>query len=59
MDSTSAYDLAEAGINEMMAVLSPENNSLKPDLLPTTTSTYDSGSVTWTRTLDAATQPGP
>ena len=56
IDSTGAYDLAEAGINEMMAVLSkPENNSLKPDLLPVTTSTYDGGTVTWSGTLDSAT----
>ena len=56
VDSTSAYDLAEAGINEMMAVLSrPENNSLKPELLPATTNTYDAGTVTWSGTLDAAT----
>jgi hypothetical protein len=56
VDSTGAYDLAEAGINEMMAVLSrPENNSLKPELLPQTTSTYDAGTVIWSGTLDQAT----
>jgi hypothetical protein len=56
VDSTGAYDLAEAGINEMMAVLSrPENNSLKPELLPETTSTYDAGTVTWSATLNQAT----
>jgi hypothetical protein len=56
IDSTGAYDLAEAGINEMMAVLSrPENNSLKPQLLPQTSSTYDAGTVTWSATLNQAT----
>jgi hypothetical protein len=60
VDSTSAYDLAEAGINEMMAVLSrPENNALNPYLLGYqsdgtvvhTTSTYDGGTVEWWGTL--------
>ena len=55
--NASAYDLAEAGINEMMAVLSkPENNALMPGLLPQTTHTFESGSVTWTGTLDQLTQ---
>jgi hypothetical protein len=50
--NASAYDLAEAGINEMMAVLSkPENNALNQYLLPQTTHTYDTGSVTWSGTL--------
>jgi hypothetical protein len=50
--STSAYGLAEAGINEMMAVLfKPENNALNPYLLPQTTHTLDTGSVTWSGTL--------
>jgi Tfp pilus assembly protein PilX len=60
VDSTSAYSLAEAGINEMMAVLSrPENNALNPYLLgyqadgtvAHTTSTYDGGTVEWWATL--------
>jgi hypothetical protein len=56
-DKSSAYDLAEAGINEMMAVLSkPENNALKANLLPQTTSSYDNGTVTWSGTLNQATQ---
>jgi hypothetical protein len=55
--NSSAYDLAEAGINEMMAILSkPENNALKTDLLPQTTSTYSNGTVTWSGTLNEATQ---
>jgi hypothetical protein len=60
-DSTSAYDLAEAGINEMMAVLSrPENNALNKFLLGyqadgsvvTTVHEYDAGTVEWSGTLD-------
>ena len=55
--NASAYDLAEAGINEMMAVLSkPENNALMPDLLPSTTHTYTNGRVTWSGTLDQLAQ---
>jgi hypothetical protein len=55
--NASAYDLAEAGINEMMAVLSkPENNALMPALLPATTHTYSSGTVSWSGTLDQLTQ---
>jgi hypothetical protein len=62
--SASAYDLAEAGINEMMAVLSkPENNALNKHLLGyhssgTVTHTvheYDAGAVEWWGTLDEAT----
>ncbi len=54
--NASAYDLAEAGINEMMAVLAkPENNALTPSLLPQTTRTYDTGSVTWSGTLNYST----
>jgi hypothetical protein len=56
IDSTSAYDLAEAGINEMMAVLSnPLNNALKPELLPETTNVYEGGTVTWAGVLNGAT----
>jgi hypothetical protein len=55
--SASAYGLAEAGINEMMAVLSkPENNALMPGLLPETTHEHDTGTVTWSGTLDPLTQ---
>jgi hypothetical protein len=53
----SAYDLAEAGIDEMMAVLSkPTNNALMPGLLPETTHDYDGGTVTWSGTLNQLTQ---
>jgi hypothetical protein len=60
-DSTSAYDLAEAGINEMMAVLSrPENNALNKFLLGyqadgsvvKTVHEYDAGTVEWSGILD-------
>ena len=55
--NASAYDLAEAGIDEMMSVLSkPTNNALMPDLLPETTSEHDGGTVTWSGTLDQLTQ---
>lgn len=55
--NANAYDLAEAGINEMISVLSkPENNALKPELLPQTTSTYSAGQVTWSGTLNQSTQ---
>ncbi len=59
-DKSVAYDLAEAGINEMMAVLSrPENNALNKYLLGEqangsvthTTHTYDRGTVEWYGTL--------
>ena len=58
--NSSAYDLAEAGINEMMAILSrPENNALNKYLLGEqsngsvthTTHTYDAGTVEWWGTL--------
>jgi hypothetical protein len=56
-DNTSAYELAEAGIDQMMAILSkPENNALLPGLLPETTYEYDDGSVTWSGALDPLTQ---
>jgi hypothetical protein len=55
-ENASAYDLAEAGINEIMAVLGhSQNNALNPTLLPETTRTYDAGSVTWKGTLNFAT----
>jgi len=55
--NASAYDLAEAGIDEMMAVLSkPTNNALMPDLLPETSHEYDGGTLTWSGTLDQLTQ---
>ena len=52
-DNSSAYDLAEAGINEMAAILNnPANNALNKYLLPSTTHTYDGGTVQWSGTLD-------
>ena len=61
VENASAYDLAEAGIDEMMAVLSkPTNNALNKYLLGynangTVTKTihqFDGGSVEWSGTLD-------
>jgi Tfp pilus assembly protein PilX len=62
-DTNGAYGLAEAGLNEMMAILSdPRTNgtpvqygALNPALLPATTRTYDAGTVTWSGTLSLAT----
>ena len=52
----TAYSLAEAGIAEAMAVLSKtSNNALSSTLLPSRTSTYDGGSVTWSGTLSQVT----
>ncbi len=49
----SAESLAEAGINEAMAVLSnPSNNALNGLLLPQRTTTFDEGTATWSGTLD-------
>jgi hypothetical protein len=59
-NKSGAYDIAEAGINEMMSVLSrPENNALNKYLLGEqangtvthTTHTYDQGTVEWWGTL--------
>jgi Tfp pilus assembly protein PilX len=52
----SAASLADAGVAEAMAVLSnPSNNALSSTLLPSTTSTYNGGSVTWSGVLNATT----
>jgi hypothetical protein len=51
-----AYSLAEAGVNNAMAVLSvPGQNPLNPALLPERTSPYEGGSVTWSGTLNELT----
>ena len=43
-----AYALAEAGVNNAMAVLAnPTNNALDWTLLPPRTTTYEAGTVTW------------
>ncbi len=55
-DNGGAYDVAEAGINEMMAILHRSgNNPADAALLPTTTRTYDGGTVTWSGTFDSST----
>ena len=52
-DNGEAYELAEGGINEMMSVLwKKQNNALNRYLLPQTTSTYSTGTVTWYGVLD-------
>jgi Tfp pilus assembly protein PilX len=49
----NSFVLAEAGINNAMAVLSnPTNNALEPTLLPETTTDYEGGTVTWSGVLD-------
>jgi Tfp pilus assembly protein PilX len=49
----SAYSLAEAGVNEAVAVLNlPTNNALTSTLLPSRTSTYAGGTAVWSGTLD-------
>ena len=63
-DKESAYALAEAGINEMMAVLAnPKNNALDESLLGkqpngtivATAHAYDEGTVEWWGTLNEST----
>ena len=56
-EAARARDIAEGGINEMMAVLSnPANSAVKGDLLPATTHATDGGTVTWSGTFDALTK---
>ena len=53
---SAVLSVAEAGINNAMSVLSnPANDATNPNLLPSRTDTYDSGSVTWWGTYDAPT----
>lgn len=50
-----AYALAEAGINNAMAVLAnPDNNALNSTLLPARTSTYEAGTVTWSGVFNSS-----
>jgi Tfp pilus assembly protein PilX len=54
-DSAALY-VAEAGINNAMAVLSnPSNDPTNATLLPSRTDVYGDGSVTWSGTYDAPT----
>jgi hypothetical protein len=49
----TSFALAEAGINNSMAVLSnPSNNALDPNMLPARTTEYEGGTVTWSGDLD-------
>lgn len=51
----TAGTLAEAGVNEALAVLNlSTNNALDGDLLPTTTTPFDGGTAQWSGTLDDA-----
>jgi len=48
-----AQALAEAGLNNAMSVLAnPTNNAMNSTLLPSRTTQYQAGSVTWSGTLD-------
>src|SRR5215210_3355346 len=52
---TTAFTLAEAGINNAVSVLNnPSNNSLDPNILASQTSSIEGGSVTWSGTFDRA-----
>jgi Tfp pilus assembly protein PilX len=52
----AAYSLAEAGINDALAVLNlPANNALNPGLLPTVTTSFDGGQAVWSGTLNQQT----
>ena len=59
-DNERAFSLAEAGLNNAMAVLSlPTNNALESTLLPSTEATassapYEGGTSKWYGTLDRA-----
>jgi hypothetical protein len=50
-----AFQLAEAGLHEALAVLSnqPTNDPANPSLLTTRTSNYSTGTVTWGGTYDS------
>jgi hypothetical protein len=57
---TTAFNLAESGINNAVAVLNlPTNDALNPNLLPPRTTTYDSaylkGRVVWSGTFNNVT----
>lgn len=55
-DNGAAYDVAEAGVNEMMAILANSGNDpTDPSMLPETTHAYDGGTVTWKGTFDSST----
>jgi hypothetical protein len=52
----TAFALAEAGINNAMAIISNSaNDPTNASLLPSTTLQYDGGTVTWSGTYDQAT----
>lgn len=51
----SAYALAEAGLNNALSVLNASSTPMYTSLLPATTTSYDTGSATWSGTLDDTT----
>jgi Tfp pilus assembly protein PilX len=52
----SAYSLAEAGINDALAVLNlSTNNAMNTNLLPSTTTSFDGGTATRSGVLNTAT----
>lgn len=54
--TATAFQLAEAGMSEAMSVVSnPANNPMNTALLAERTSTYSSGTVTWSGTLNTGT----
>jgi hypothetical protein len=53
----SAYSLAEAGINNAMAVLAKPKDARTSTLLPETTQFYDGGSVKWWGTYNSTAVP--
>ena len=55
-NSTTAYDLAEAGVNRALAVLYNQN-SLDPNILPATTEDMQGGTVTWSGSFNQLSSP--
>jgi Tfp pilus assembly protein PilX len=51
----NAYSLAEAGLNTALSILNNQaNNPMDPTLLSQRTTAYDTGTATWSGTLDSA-----
>lgn len=55
-NSTTAYDLAEAGVNKALAVLYNQN-PLDPNVLPATTDAMQGGTVTWSGSFNQLSSP--
>jgi hypothetical protein len=54
-DNGDAYHVAEAGVNEMVAILHNASNPTDPTLLPETTRPYGSGTLTYSGTFEVST----